>query len=439
MKTFVLDTNILLLDPLSIYNFGPDDVHVPLICIEELDRFKKDQNENGRNARYFSRVIDELRSKGSLADGVKLDNGSTLIINNTSGENLINKNLVADKSDNIILSMAIALKEKGKDVTLVTKDINLRLKADVFKVRADDYGQRKSESEDEYSGHMEGYISLEEIEQFNKNGFLAIPNGKLDSQELFPNQYLTIKDPTEQKQVYARYSKERGGIVTLNAGIKEGVWGIYPKNLEQRFALDALLEDSIKLVTLTGKAGTGKTLIAIAAALEKTISHGDYIRLLVSRPVQPMGKDLGFLPGTIEEKMNPWMLPIFDALDFLFGKHKSRETGPAAWGTLKEKGLLQVEPLTYIRGRSIPAQYFIIDEAQNLSPHEVKTIVTRVAEGSKVVLAGDCDQIDNPYLDSINNGLSYVVDRLKDQDCVAHITLTCGERSQLSEVASKLL
>ncbi|MBF0301223.1 MAG: PhoH family protein, partial [Oligoflexia bacterium] len=313
MKIFVLDTNVLLLDPLAIFNFGPDDVHIPLICIEELDRFKKDQNENGRNARYFSRVIDELRSKGSLAEGVKLDNGSTLVINNnTSGtENIINKNLVADKSDNIILSVAYALKDKDKDkeVILVTKDINLRLKADAFKIRADDYGLRKSESDEQYSGRIEGNVSVEEIEKFNKEGFLAIPNGKINSNELYPNQYLTIKDPSDQKQAYARYSKVKGGLVALNPGIKEGVWGIYPKNLEQRFALDALLEDSIKLVTLSGKAGTGKTLIAIAAALEKTISHGDYIRLLVSRPVQPMGKDLGYLPGDIEEKMNPWMLP----------------------------------------------------------------------------------------------------------------------------------
>ncbi|MDB9786892.1 PhoH family protein [Bacteriovoracaceae bacterium] len=215
--------------------------------------------------------------------------------------------------------------------------------------------------------------------------------------------------------------------------------GYLSKNIEQRFALDALLDPEIKMVTLVGQAGTGKTLLAIAAALEQTIEKGEYIRTLVSRPIQPMGKDLGYLPGDIDDKIGPWMFPIFDALDFLFGKQKDKGALPHAWNGLKEKGLIQVEPLTYIRGRSIPSQYFIIDEAQNLSPHEVKTIATRVAEGSKIILSGDCEQIDNPYLDAVNNGLSYGVERMKNEDITAHVTLNSGERSELSELASKLL
>ncbi|MBF0207392.1 MAG: PhoH family protein [Oligoflexia bacterium] len=493
MKTYVLDTNVLLLDPLSIYKFAENNVFIPLVCIEELDRFKKDQNENGRNARFFSRVVDELRKKGSLADGIKLENGGTLIISNCTdadtlgGAKALSKslemiNLASDKSDNLILGLAIALKNKGKDVVLVTQDINLRLKADVFRVVAEDYGYRGISQDALYQGHTEYHLTSEQFEIFRKNEFLPIEfasvaekgpvekdaaeSGAENALVIYPNQYLVLVDiekeashnnatnttnatnvanatlgPHKKTRAYGRYTEVNGqkGIVPL-ISLKDGVWGIYPKNIEQHFALDALLNDDIKLVTLAGKAGTGKTLIAIAAALEKTITRGEYMRLLVSRPIQPMGKDLGFLPGGIEEKMNPWMLPIFDALDFIFGKYKTREvSGPSAWMALKDKGLLQVEPLTYIRGRSIPSQFFIIDEAQNLSPHELKTIITRVGEGSKIVLSGDYEQVDNPYLDTVNNGLTFVIERMRGQKSTAHVTLKSGERSFLSELASKLL
>ncbi|MBF0313193.1 MAG: PhoH family protein [Oligoflexia bacterium] len=453
-KTFVLDTNILLLDPLSIFKFGEDDVVIPLICIEELDRFKKDQNENGRNARHFSRIIDDLRKKGTLADGIKLDGGGTFIICNNNGlenstvANAIAKSLVTDKSDNIILGLALSLKEKGKNVVLVTQDINLRLKSDVFRVVAEDYGFKKVNPDLLYSGYVECALTQQEFEEFTKSEFLPITSVKVttatgaeESVELYANQYLILNNKDKGAKTYGRFSDHGGrkGIIPLKS-VKDGVWGIYPKNIEQHFALDALLSDEIKLVTLAGKAGTGKTLIAIAAALDKTITRGEYIRLLVSRPIQPMGKDLGYLPGSIEEKMNPWMLPIFDALDFIFGKYKYRDSsGPAAWMALKEKGLLQVEPLTYIRGRSIPSQFFIIDEAQNLSPHELKTIITRVGDGSKIVLAGDYEQVDNPYLDTVNNGLTFVIERMRGQTASSHVTLKTGERSPLSELASKLL
>jgi PhoH-like ATPase len=262
----------------------------------------------------------------------------------------------------------------------------------------------------------------------------------LDEEEqfgVFPNEYFILQEfHNPRRRLLGRYHQGKKGIVPL-ISLREGIWGIYPKNVEQQFALDALLNDEIALVSLVGKAGTGKTLLAIAAGLEKTIAQGKYSRLLVSRPIQPMGRDLGFLPGDVNEKLAPWMQPIFDNMDFLF--NQNRKQAGTSYEELINQGMLHIEPLTYIRGRSIPGQYLIVDEAQNLSPHEVKTIVTRAGEGTKIVLTGDCQQIDSPYLDETNNGLAYVVDRLKTEDIIGHSTLRVGERSPLSEVASKLL
>lgn len=433
-KVFVLDTNVILLDPLAIHKFGKNTVYMPLIVVEEVDRFKKDQNENGRNARQFSRLIDDLRKKGSLSDGVKLDNGGTLIIaaNKLLDKNIV-KNIDVSIPDNLILATAMDLKKSHKSVLLVTKDINLRLKADVLGVEADDYGAQDVTLDELYSGQLIEDISASEFESFQSERFL---DESVLSISPVPNQYLVFhEDGNPQKRLLGRYCQKKRGVVPL-INNREGVWGIYPKNMEQQFALDALLNDEIKLVTLVGKAGTGKTLLAIAAGLEKTIGLQKYNRLLVSRPIQPMGKDLGFLPGDINEKLIPWMQPIFDNIDFLFGNKNKNES---SWEELINEGLLYIEPLTYIRGRSIPEQFMIVDEAQNLSPHEVKTIVTRAAEGTKIVLTGDCEQIDSPYLDSVNNGLAYCLDRLKSLDIVAHSSLNVGERSALSEAASKLL
>lgn len=437
-KAFVLDTNILLFDPQCIFKFQENNVYIPLICIEELDRFKKDPGENGRNARHFSRLIDALRKKGSLVEGVDLEHGGKLIICDNSDLPEINScNFVVEKNDNYILATAVKIKKKHKNVILITKDINLRIKADIVGVQADDYEPSDSTFDEFYSGHTQMEVDSARLEEYLKRGSLPLTPEEIT--HLYANQYVTLYDPSDKGlKMHGRYSVQQGAIVQLISN-KEGVWGIYPKNLEQQYALDALLNDEVKLVSLVGKAGTGKTLLAIAAGLEKTLGQNQYIRILVSRPIQPMGKDLGFLPGDVREKIAPWMLPIYDALDFLFGKMKSGHQGSMGWSSLEEKGLLQVEALTYIRGRSIPSQYFIIDEAQNLSPHEVKTIITRVGDGSKIILAGDCDQIDNPYLDSVNNGLIYAVERLKKQQNVAHVTLKSGERSALSEIASQLL
>lgn len=436
-KTFVLDTNVLLFDPMAIQKFGANEIYIPLIVVEELDRFKKDQNENGRNARMFSRIVDEYRRQGSVTKGIKLENGGTLVVTIDQMTDSIDDSVIdLTINDNRILATALSLKEQGKNVLVVSKDINLRLKADIIGLAAEDYGKKDVSLDELYSGQRILELEPEALTEFEKNRFLDLDQAA--ELGIMPNEYLILQEKgNSRRRGVGRYNLMKKGVVPL-IPIREGVWGIYPKNLEQQFALDALLNDEIKLVTLVGKAGTGKTLLAIAAGLEMTITQEKYSRLLVSRPVQPMGRDLGYLPGDINEKLAPWMQPIFDNMDFLFGQQRG-QGGTSSYEDLINHGLLHIEPLTYIRGRSIPGQYLIVDEAQNLSPHEVKTIITRAGEGTKIVLTGDCHQIDNPYLDEINNGLAYCVDRLKTEDIIGHTILKIGERSALSEAASKLL
>ena len=434
----MLDTSVLLFDANSILKFGENTVYIPLVVIEELDRFKKYQNENGRNARAFSRIVDELRKKGSLAKGIDLDNGGKLVISlDAPMENDAAHRLDLSTNDNLILSRAIKLRESGQKVILLSKDINLRLKADAFGIPSEDYGTLSLPLDELYSGRSEGDLKEEYVKEFEENRFLPLSSLPVDENNVFANQYFIFhQEHNPGKKILGRYSHKKAGLVPLIKA-REGVWGIYPKNVEQQFAFDALLNNEVKLITLTGKAGTGKTLLAIAAGLEMCVAQNIYKRLLVSRPIQPMGRDIGFLPGDIEEKLGPWMQPIFDNMDFLFGSPGLNGSG--SWDELINKGLLHIEPLTYIRGRSIPSQYLIVDEAQNLTPHEVKTIVTRAGDGTKVILTGDCEQIDSPYLDSVNNGLAYCVNRLKNEDLVAHINLLYGERSPLSEMATNLL
>ena len=436
-KTFVLDTNVLLFDPHSIFKFSKHNVFIPLIVVEELDRFKKDQSENGRNARLFSRVVDDLRKQGSLSDGVTLEHGGKLIISYVD-KYVPEKDVGIDlnTNDNIILAHALKLQESDHKVTLITKDINLRLKADAVGVESEDYTTTERDAEELFSGQRILEVPGERLSEFEKNRFL--PEDAFNAEEICPNEYLIIcEENNPQRRQLGRYSANKRGIVPL-IKVREGVWGIYPKNIEQQFAMDALLNNEINLVSLVGKAGTGKTLLAIAAGLEMAIAQKCFTRVLVSRPIMPMGRDLGFLPGDVNEKLAPWMQPIFDNIEFLFGNLRGGQSD-SDWEELINQGLLHVEPLTYIRGRSLPAQYMIVDESQNLSPHEIKTIITRAGEGTKIVLTGDCEQIDNPYLDSVNNGLAYCIERLKSESIVAHTVLRVGERSSLSEVASKLL
>lgn len=436
-KTFVIDTNILLFDPTAILKFEDNTVFVPMIVIEELDRFKRDQSENGRNARHFGRLVDGYRGKGkSLATGIDLEHGGKLIISTTDGDVKSKAGIDLTINDNKILANTLALKEKGENAILITKDINLRIKADALGVESEDYEASGVSREDIYEGQRTIEITIAELKEFESNRFLAIDENRIIG--LYPNEYLIITEENNPNhRVYGRYHAGKGGIVPL-IRFREGVWGIHPKNVEQQFAFDALLNNEINLVSLVGKAGTGKTLLAIAAGLECAIGRQQFSRVLVSRPIVPMGRDLGFLPGDVNEKLGPWMQPIFDNIDFLFGNQKANNQ-ETTWDELINQGLLHVEPLTYIRGRSLPNQFMIVDEAQNLTPHEIKTIITRAGEGTKIVLTGDSEQIDSPYLDALNNGLIYCIDKLKGEDIVAHTKLKSGERSPLSEIASKLL
>lgn len=438
-KAFILDTNVLLFDPQALYKFGNNDVIIPIVVVEEIDRFKREMSENGRHARLFSRLIDEMRGNGELSKGVKLPNGSILTVE-LGGDQPLPVELQMDKADNRILALAISLKKEypKRPVVFVTKDTNLRIKADALGVTAEDFEPSSVEPESLYSGVTTISVDAHYVDDFYQNKKLVY---KEANSNFKPNQYVILRDSANPNHTaMTRYSKELDCLVPIFRPA-EGLWGIFPKNAEQAFAMDALLNDDIKLVSLVGKAGTGKTLMAIAAGLAKTVDDGIYHRLLVSRPVFPLGKDIGFLPGDIEEKLNPWMQPIYDNIDFLFGATGAKGRRGAGKGCqeLMNQGLLQIEPLTYIRGRSIPQQYLIVDESQNLTPHEIKTIVTRAGDDTKIVLTGDSFQIDNPYVDSANNGLVYLVDRFKDEAISAHITLSKGERSKLSELASNLL
>ncbi|MGA7826909.1 MAG: PhoH family protein [Geobacteraceae bacterium] len=421
-----------------MFRFEENTILVPITVIEEVDRFKKDMNETGRNARQVSRILDELRQKGSLSAGITLESGGNLrvaLLNNEMLRNIPSE-LSDQKSDNRILAVALEAKNSTGQVPviLVTKDTNLRIKADAIGLDAQDYESDKVDISELYSGFSDFEVSPETVDRFYGQGWV-------DSEEdLLPNQYVLLRDAgNPSHSALAKYvSAEKKLVPVIKAG-KEGVWSIHPRNREQTCALDALLDDSIKIVTLVGKAGTGKTLLAIAAGLHKTAEENVYNRLLVSRPVFPMGKDLGFLPGDVEEKLAPWMQPIFDNVELLLSGHEAEKRHSKGYRELMAMGLMEIEPLTYIRGRSIPNQFLIVDEAQNLTPHEIKTIVTRAGEGTKIVLTGDPYQIDNPYVDSSSNGLTYLVERFKGQEISAHITMMKGERSALAELAANLL
>lgn len=438
IKNFVLDTNVLLHDPNAIYKFQDNRVFIPITVIEELDHFKKDLNMLGRNARTVSKFVDKLRTKGSLAEGVPLENGGELrVAFGGNGASLLPADLFGEKKDNHILAVALSVRAREKDVPVVviSKDTNLRIKADALGLRAEDYESWRVEIEELYRGFREVEVEKGWIDAFYAAGENALPPG---AEDLFPNEYLVLRDAASNASALGRYDSPRKRVRPLPA-FKEDVWGVRPRNKEQHFALDILLDDSVKLVTLAGKAGTGKTLLALAAGLRKTSDEEVFQRLLVSRPVFPMGKDIGFLPGDMEEKLKPWMQPIFDNVEYLFGFSRRKRQGMRGYQELINLGILEIEPLTYIRGRSIPNQYIIIDEAQNLTPHEVKTILTRAGENSKVVLTGDPYQIDNPFVDSASNGLSITVEKFKGEALAGHVMLAKGERSPLAELAANIL
>ncbi len=439
-KVFVLDTNVLLHDPAAMLRFQDNDVVLPITIIEELDRFKKQAETTGRNARQASRTLDELRQKGHLIQGIPINGGGSLRVALCDRKTLqeLPPELEGDRGDNAILAVALEMKRQcDVPVVLVSKDTNLRIKADALGLVAEDYETDRVDIQELYTGMTEVMVRADQMDELFQQGEISLEG------EFFPNQALTLIDVTSPDHTaLAILSGETGKVVPINKLPRSGVSHIQPRNREQKFALDLLLRDSIQLVTLVGKAGTGKTLLAIAAGVQKVVEEGAYGRLLISRPVVPMGRDIGYLPGDIEEKLTPWMQPLYDNFDLIFGNQEvSSKTRHWYRGheQLISEGLLQIEPLTYIRGRSLPNQFLIVDEAQNLTPHEVKTILTRAGEGTKIVLTGDLDQIDNPYIDASSNGLTYAVEKFKGEPLAGHITLLKGERSNLAERASVLM
>ncbi len=441
-KNFVLDTNVLLHDPRAIFSFSDNTVVIPIYVLEEIDNFKKELSERGRNAREVARRLDEFRSRGvHLSDGVKLDHGGKLMVALTVRS--MPEALKASQAvDNLILGVALEVRDRDKSIptVLVTKDVNLRIRADALGLAAEEYRADKIDVEELYAGNAEAEVDAKAVDQFYAEGSLPVdaltdPTGH----GFYSNQYLLLRDRENPSHTaLGRYDGIAKRVQPIKK-LREGVWGIRPRNKEQHYALDLLLNDDIKLVTLVGKAGTGKTLLAIAAGLQKTVEEGIYQKLLVSRPIFPLGKDIGFLPGDIEEKLNPWMQPIYDNIELLLGFSKAEKKEGRSHQELIDLGYIEIEPLTYIRGRSIPNQFMIVDEAQNLTPHEVKTIITRVGENTKIILTGDPYQIDNPYVDASNNGLTTVVERFKGEPLAGHVSLMKGERSPLAELAANIL
>ncbi len=438
-KNYLLDTNVLLHDPNSLVSFQDNNVLIPIEVIEEIDRFKRESNELGRNARTVSRMLDGWRARGHLSDGIQLPGGGQfrIIFDTPSGSPPPPGATpgAARTTDSRILARALLVRnaEPGLPLIVVTKDINLRLRADALGLPAEDYETDRVQLSDLYSGLIEKAVGADALAEFKARGEFALNDGRT----YYANEYCTLVDEANPKRSLLGKVDVSGTKLVPVLDSKEGVWGIRSRNREQCYAFDALLDDRIKLVTLMGKAGTGKTLMALAAGLRRTVVDREFRRVLVARPTISMGKEIGFLPGTLEEKLSPWMQPIHDALELLGDLNMGQEGRRSA--DLMRSGSVVVEALSYIRGRSIPHQYMIIDEAQNLTPLEVKTIVTRVGQGTKIVFTGDPWQIDNPYVDASSNGFVYLVDRFRGQSLAAHVHLEKGERSELAELAANLL
>ncbi|HUF89835.1 MAG TPA: PhoH family protein [Gemmatimonadota bacterium] len=434
-KRYLLDTNVLLHDPTALTSFQDNSVLVPIYVIEEIDRFKKQLTRLGENARWISRFLDGLRQRGHLSDGVDLDSGGRLkvVFDPDDPQRVMARS--DGWVDNEILKIARRIQDDAPDVPLilVTKDVNLRIKADAMGLVAEDYETDRVNLDELYSGHTEIELDAGALDRFRAERELALPEG-----DYFPNEYALLKDAADPSNTALGRIDPVAGRLRGLIDVAAGVQGIRPRNKEQYFALDALLDPTVVLVTIMGKAGTGKTLLALAAGLEQVLGRTTYRHLLVSRPTFPMGKDIGYLPGSVEEKLNPWMQPIYDNLALLLDGLPTTN-GTRTVDDLVRRGALAVEPLTHIRGRSIPQQFMLVDEAQNLTPLEVKTILTRVGENTKLVLTGDPWQIDTPYIDSSSNGFNHVVSHFRTIPLAAHVELRKGERSKLAEYAANLL
>jgi len=435
-KTYVLDTNVYLTDASAINSFGINDVLIPLKVLEEIDKHKKRQDSVGLNARQIIRTLDELRQKGSLKKGVRIAKGKGIVFARPQDMSVLPEELDKTDPDNTIISAALAEKRDNpnRKIIVVTRDINMRIKCDALDLPSEDFNadQIVLDSEHLFSGFTEHLVDEQIVDQFYNGEDIEVSKDEI---KLYPNQLIMLVSNANHKKTaiakFTRYEDPLQKIINY-----DGVWGVRSRNKEQAFALDILMNPDISVVSLVGKAGSGKTLCAIAAALEQTLesSKGEspYKRVVVSRPIQPMGKDIGYLPGSMEEKMTPWLMPIQDNLEFLMGDKRTLDI-------YIENGTIEVEALTYIRGRSIANAFIVIDEAQQLTKHEIKTILTRVGEGTKVVFTGDIEQIDNVYVDETSNGLTYVVEKFKHYDLAGHIILKKGERSKVATLAAKIL
>jgi PhoH-like ATPase len=444
-KNLIIDTNVFLSDSECFEKFQNNDLFVPIKVLEELDKHKTRQDSVGFHARQAIKRFDALRASGSLSKGVRLGKGLGVLRFVKASEGAIEElpqGLSHKSSDNLILAAAIAIKTEfpKRKTIVVSQDVNMRVIADALGLQTEDYvsSQVVSSRDVIFEGFTKFLVDDFMIDEFydKQDVWLYEEDAAEQGIVLFPNQYVMLVSVENEKKTAI------GRFVNWNAPIKPIVrrddtfsWGVSPRNKEQKCGMDLLMDDDIPFVSMIGRAGSGKTLMAMAAGLEQVLGleNGRYNRIIVSRPVQPLGKDIGFLPGTMEEKMAPWMKPIFDNMQFIMGSDRTM------LDLYLEKGVIEIDAITYIRGRSISNAYVIIDEAQNLTAHEVKTILTRVGENTKIVLTGDIEQIDNVYTNETSNGLTYAIEKFKESPLSGHITFKKGERSKLATEASKLL
>ena len=433
-KTLILDTNVFLTEANSLYSFGKDDIAIPTVILDEIDRHKHRQDTAGLNARAMNRILDKLRSKGSLFMGVPLGRGKGQVFAAQYDPRYMPSGMEANDSDNKIIAIAVRLKIEGRDIAVISRDLNMRVKCDSFGIECHDYQpQQAVKSVDKLFDGSE-IIEVEDklIDEFYADKEVFVPETK---KVLYPNQFIILtSDKSDKKTALCRYVNNDSPLRRVYS--YQDIWGLSANNKEQKFAMDLLFDNNVQIVSLTGQAGTGKTLIAAACGLEQVLhstkASGGYDKLIITRPVQPMGRDIGFLPGTLEEKMMPWIAPLRDNLEYLFGDK-------TALDMQMEQGIIEIEAMTYIRGRSISNAFMIVDEAQNLTAHELKTIITRVGHGTKLVLTGDIQQIDNSYVDAVSNGLTHAVEKFKNYNIAGHISLKKGERSKLATLAGEIL
>lgn len=434
-KTFVVDTNVLLHSPAALFAFADNHVVIPMVVLEELDKFKTANNELGQNSREVVRTLDRLRAQGSLREGVRTPQGGTIQV--VIGGDALD-GMLPGVNDNRILGCAQMLKRDGHQVFFISKDINARVKADALAIPSEDFKSMRVNVEELYTGFVTLDLPGDEVDEYADSAEVD-PALLVDQAEnpLCWNQFVVLRDQDDKEHwTLLRYDGAAGVLRPLTEEVPE-LYSVTPRSSEQRMAFELLLDDKLKLVTLVGRAGTGKTLLALACGLNKVIDSERYKKLLVSRPIMPLGQDIGYLPGSKDDKLTHWMGPIFDNLHFLLASEE-RDPDDVIKRLIAEE-TITLEALTYIRGRSIARQFVVVDEAQNLTPHEIKTIISRAGEDTKVVLTGDPHQIDNPYLDSSSNGLTHVVERMRGQELAGHVTFSKSERSELAGVAAHIL